>query len=128
MTTNLKESPFSSEAIQTYSKIIEVDRKLNVHPWTKDLLSHLQVSFIFHPIATESWMSGIKENDILKIMFARAIVTEYLKVRDFLQAELIATGFENRSDILCIPKNLEDLSDLISKWKQSSEVLPKDKE
>ena len=118
LTINLKESIFSQEAIQTYSKIIELDRKLSINPWTKNLLSDLQVSFIFKPVFSEGWMAELNESEIIKVMFARALVLEYLKTKNFVQAEHEVAILKSRSDIIGNSKNIESLNTLMFEWEK----------
>lgn len=117
LTVNLKEAPFTKGAIDTYSKIIEIDKKFNINSWTKHLLSDLKVASIFEPIPGEDWMTDLKENEILKVIFSRALVTEYLKIENFERAEHLVDIFKNRSDIVGASQNIKSLEKFTSIWK-----------
>jgi hypothetical protein len=117
LTINLKEAPFTQEAINIYSKIMELDRELNINPWTKKLISDLTASVIFYPFPGEDWMVNLKENEIIKISFSRALITEYLKTKEFDRAKQLLEMFKNRKDAIGAYQNIEILRDYIDKWK-----------
>lgn len=120
LTVNLQDPPFFNEAVNVYSKIISNDLKIDVDPRIKCLIDELQVGFILKPLPNEDWMSKLKEDEILKIVFSRALIIEYLKKSNFAKAELEVSNFKIRNDVLSNPENISELEKFISVWKQKS--------